>query len=230
MPGIRLSGIGCHIGSQLTALEPIADALGRVLGLVDELAGAGIHLQHIDVGGGLGVRYRDEQPPTPAEYAAMLHALLRGRALRLIIEPGRAIVANAGVLLTRVEYLKNNGPRRFALVDAGMNDLLRPALYGAWMDIETVRAGTAGAAVLDVAGPVCESADFLGKERALAVAAGELLAVRGAGAYAFVMSSNYNSRPRAPEIMVDGDDAFLVRRRETVDELMRGECTLPADG
>jgi len=230
MPGLRVCGIDCHIGSQLTALSPFTDALERILVLVDELAARGIVLQHIDVGGGLGVSYRDERPPAISAYAGAILAQLRGRPLGLITEPGRAIVASAGVLLTRIEYLKRNGERHFALVDAGMNDLIRPALYGAWMDIEPLeRHPGRHAESLDVVGPVCESADFLGKERPLAVAQGELLAVRGAGAYSFAMSSNYNSRPRAAEVMVDGDVAYLVRARERFEDLVRGEILLPAD-
>ena len=230
-PALRITGIGCHIGSQLTTLAPLVDALGRVVALADELLAGGIALEHIDVGGGLGVRYRDEEPPTIAEYAETVLRCLGGRPLRLMSEPGRAIVAEAGVLLTRVEYAKHNGERGFALVDAGMNDLLRPALYGAWMAIEPVRTapGEDGAEALDIVGPVCESADFIGKERHIAAAAGDLLAVRGAGAYAFSMSSNYNSRPRPPEVMVDGANAYLVRARETMDDLLRGELRLPPD-
>ena len=229
LPALRIAGIDCHIGSQLTTLAPLVDALGRVVALADELLADGVALEHLDVGGGLGVRYRDEQPPAIEDYAAAVLRCVGDRPLGLLTEPGRAIVAPAGVLLTRVEYLKDNGTRHFALVDAGMNDLIRPSLYEAWMAIEPVRPGHAGEArVFDVVGPVCESADFLGKERMLALAPGELLAVRGAGAYAFAMSSNYNSRPRAAEVMVDGADAFLVRSRESVDDLVRGESLLPA--
>ncbi len=229
LPGVHPTGIDWHIGSQLTSLAPFADALARVLGLVDELAASGIALEHIDVGGGLGVNYRDESPPTPAEYVHVLLAGLGARALRLITEPGRAIVASAGVLLTRVEYLKHNGERGFAIVDAGMNDLLRPALYDAWMPINVVRPSPgATPATWDVVGPVCESACFLGKSRELAIEAGNLLAVGGAGAYAFSMSSNYNSRCRSAEVMVDGGSAFLIRERERFEDLVRGERLLPA--
>lgn len=231
LPNIDIRGIGCHIGSQLTSLEPFVDALDRVLAMVDELAGDGITLEHVDVGGGLGVVYRDEQPPSPQEYAQALLGRLGGRRLRLIAEPGRAIVARAGVLLTRVEYLKDSGERHFAIVDAGMNDLIRPSLYAAWMGIEPVRRREeATTSCYDVVGPVCESGDFLGKQRHLALDADELLAVSGAGAYGFVMSSNYNSRPRAAEVMVDGSNAFLVRERESFDDLVRGEQLLPSDG
>lgn len=228
MPGVRPTGIDWHIGSQLTSLAPFADALARVLGLVDELAAEGIALEHIDVGGGLGVNYRDESPPTPAEYVRVLREGLGGRALRLVTEPGRAIAASAGVLVTRIEYLKHNGNRGFAIVDAGMNDLLRPALYEAWMPIEAVRPRVDVAPRhWDVVGPVCESACFLGKSRELAIGAGDLLAVGGAGAYAFSMSSNYNSRCRSAEVMVDGSSAFLVRERERFEDLVRGERLLP---
>ena len=230
LPNIDIRGIGCHIGSQLTSLEPFVDALDRVLAMVDELAGDGITLEHVDVGGGLGVVYRDEQPPSPQEYAQALLGRLGGRRLRLIAEPGRAIVARAGVLLTRVEYLKDSGERHFAIVDAGMNDLIRPSLYAAWMGIEPVRRREdATTSCYDVVGPVCESGDFLGKQRHLALDTDELLAVSGAGAYGFVMSSNYNSRPRAAEVMVDGANAFLVRARESFDDLVRGEQLLPSD-
>ncbi len=229
LANIRIAGIDCHIGSQLTSLAPFVDALDRILALVDELARDGIELSHVDVGGGLGVAYRDEQPPTPQEYAAALLERFGARRLTLITEPGRAIVARAGILLTRVEYLKHSDERRFAIVDAGMNDLIRPSLYGAWMGIDVVRErDDVEAACYDVVGPVCESGDFLGKQRHLALSGGELLAVSGAGAYSFAMSSNYNSRPRAAEVMVDGADAFLVRARETFDDLVRGEHLLPA--
>jgi diaminopimelate decarboxylase len=228
LPSLRVCGIDCHIGSQITALSPFVDALDRVLALVDALSAEGIVLEHIDVGGGLGVSYNGESPPSMQDYA---HAILAGvgaRPLRILTEPGRAIVAAAGLLLTRVEYLKQNGERSFAIVDAGMNDLLRPALYGAWMGIEAVRPRAGTPQDWDIVGPVCESADFLGKQRALALEAGDLLAVRDAGAYAFSMSSNYNSRCRAAEVMVDGDTAFLVRERERFEDLVRGERLLPA--
>ncbi len=230
MPHVTVSGIDCHIGSQLTALAPFTDALQRVLALVDRLAEAGITLRHLDLGGGLGIRYQDEAPPEPEAYAAALRPLLVGRDLELLIEPGRAIAGNAGVLLTRVEHLKSTDAHDFAIVDAAMNDLIRPALYQAWMAIEPVAGQSAAEARrYDVVGPVCETGDFLGKARELALAEGDLLAVRGAGAYGFVMSSNYNTRPRAAEVLVDGDTAHLVRARETVDDLLRGERTLPSD-
>ncbi len=230
MPHVAVTGIDCHIGSQLTALAPFTDALQRVLALVDRLAEAGIALDHLDLGGGLGIRYNEERPPEPAAYAAALRPLLDGRDLELLIEPGRAIAGNAGVLLTRVEHLKSTEAHDFAIVDAAMNDLIRPALYQAWMAIEPVAPNPdAATRRYDVVGPVCETGDFLGKARELALAEGDLLAVRGAGAYGFVMSSNYNTRPRAAEVLVDGGTAHLVRARETLDDLLRGERTLPRD-
>lgn len=228
LPGVAVHGVACHIGSQLCELAPFVDALTRVLALVDALAADGMALAHIDVGGGLGVRYQDEQPPTPADWAAALLPLLRGRGLEVRCEPGRSICANAGVLLTRVELLKTGPHKNFAIVDAAMNDLLRPALYGAWHTIEPVTlCGDAVPRCWDIVGPVCESSDWLGKARELALAEGELLAVRGAGAYGFVMSGNYNSRPRAAEVMVDGAEAHLIRARETQEDLWRGEALLP---
>lgn len=227
LPTIRISGLGCHIGSQVTRSAPYVDALERLLQLVNQLAGDGITLEHLDLGGGLGIRYRDECPPTPAEQAGALLGQLVGRDVELILEPGRAIVGNAGILLTRVELLKHSATKNFAVVDAGMNDLLRPALYNAWQNIIPVRPRAEPARCYDVVGPVCESADFLGKQRELALAAGDLLAVCSAGAYGFVMSSNYNSRPRAAELMVDGARAFEVRCRENLTELYAGESLLP---
>jgi diaminopimelate decarboxylase len=228
LPGIHVRGVACHIGSQLTTLSPFLDALARLLALIDRLRAAGIALDHIDVGGGLGVPYRDEQPPTPAELATALRPQLEGTGLTVYMEPGRAIAGNAGVLLTRVEYLKEAGAKHFAIVDAAMNDLLRPTLYDAWQAIIPVRPrDDVPATVYDVVGPVCESGDWLGRDRELAIAPGDLLAVRTAGAYGFAMASNYNSRPRPAEIMVDGSDAHLIRARETVDDLMRGEQLLP---
>jgi diaminopimelate decarboxylase len=229
---LRIVGVDCHIGSQLTALAPFADALERVLGLVDQLAADGIPLQHLDLGGGLGIRYRDEQPPAPGEYVTAFLQRLdahadRYRHLKLLIEPGRAIVGNAGVLLTRVQYLKHAEAKNFAIVDAAMNDLMRPALYDAWQDIAPVLKHAGAAQQYDVVGPVCESGDFLGRDRALKVQAGDLLAVCSAGAYGSSMSSNYNTRPRCPEVMVDGERFHVVRRRETVDELLLPESLLP---
>jgi diaminopimelate decarboxylase len=202
--------------------------MGRLLVLVDQLSELGIHLQHIDIGGGLGVRYQDEIAPSAAEYLAALLLQLEGRHETLVLEPGRSITANAGVLLTQVEYLKSNGEKNFAIVDAAMNDMLRPALYQAWMDIQPVTDSDVETKTYDVVGPVCETGDFLGKDRSLAIAEGDCLCVFSAGAYGFVMSSNYNTRPRAAEIMVDGDQTHLVRARETIEDLVRGEQLLPS--
>jgi len=230
LPHVDITGVDCHIGSQLTGLAPFTAALTRVLALVDRLAAAGIELQHLDLGGGLGIRYQDETPPEPADYTNALRPLLAGREMELLIEPGRAIAGNAGLLLTRVEYLKEAPDRHFAIVDAAMNDLIRPALYQAWMAIEAVTPHDAVATRrYDVVGPVCETGDFLGKERDLAIIPGDLLAVRSSGAYGFTMSSNYNTRPRAAEVLVDGDRVHLARTRETVDDLLRGEQRLPDD-
>ena len=228
MPSLRMAGVGCHIGSQITSLEPFRDALERVVALVDDLAADGIGISEVDVGGGLGIRYRDETPPTPEEYVAVVREILGGRAVTVYLEPGRAICGNAGVLLARVEYVKDNGAARFVIVDAAMNDFIRPALYDGWSRIVPCELGDGdGGAVCTVAGPVCESGDFLGRDRELAVREGELVAVCSAGAYGFAMSSNYNARPRAAEVMVDGDRAHLVRRRERADELYALESRLP---
>jgi len=228
MVHLNIVGIDCHIGSQLISVAPFVDALKRVLLLVDELAGLGIHLAHLDIGGGLGISYRDEAPPSPAEYAAALRELLEGRDLEILLEPGRAIAGNAGILLTRVEYLKPTEERYFAIVDAAMNDLLRPALYQSWQQIQVVvKDDTIGAQHYDIVGPICETGDFLGKDRLLAIKQGDLLAIRSAGAYGFTMSSNYNSRPRAAEIMVDGDQVYVIRKRETIESLYIGEQLLP---
>ncbi|MDD9979946.1 MAG: diaminopimelate decarboxylase [Gammaproteobacteria bacterium] len=226
---LEVRGIDCHIGSQLASLEPFLDALDRLLVLVDTLARDGIHLTHLNLGGGLGIRYRDESPPQPVELATAIADRLAGRHLVLVLEPGRSIVGNAGVLLTRVEYLKRNGEKRFAVVDAAMNDLIRPALYDAWHDIVAVKPREGAAKPYQIVGPVCESGDFLGHERRLVLEPGDLLAVQSAGAYAFVMSSNYNSRPRAAEVMVDGDRYHVVRQREQVRDLFAGESVLPAE-
>jgi diaminopimelate decarboxylase len=227
---IEIRGIDCHIGSQLTALAPFEAALERVLLLVAELRRDGIELAHLDLGGGLGVRYRDETPPTPQAYIAALRHHTDALGLTLILEPGRSIVANAGVLLTRVEYLKDNRGKHFAIVDAAMNDLVRPALYQAWMAIEPVVPRTdVPEHRYDIVGPVCETGDFLGRDRPLRLAEGDLLCVRSAGAYGFTMSSNYNSRPRAAEVLVDGDRYRVVRERETLADLMRGEHLLQGD-
>jgi diaminopimelate decarboxylase len=228
LPSLAVVGIDCHIGSQLTEITPFVDALDRLLTLIDGLAAEGIELSHLDIGGGLGVRYRDETPPAVADYIAAIRARLEDRALTLLVEPGRSISASAGLLLTRVNSLKSTPARNFAIVDAAMNDLLRPALYQAWLDIVPVRQHEEmEPADYDVVGPVCETADFLGKQRKLALRPGDLLAVMDVGAYGFAMSSNYNSRPRAAEIMVDGGNSHLVRHRETVEDMMRGEALLP---
>lgn len=227
LPNIRISGVDCHIGSQLTTLEPFMDALDRVLLLIDRLAECGIFLEHLDLGGGLGVRYQDEQPPKAGEYMALVRQRVEGRGLKLVFEPGRYIAANAGVLLTRVECLKINEGKSFAVVDAAMNDLIRPALYEAWMDIVPVVPRDGEVRSYDVVGPVCETGDFLGKDRELVLEEDDLLAVCSAGAYGFVMASNYNTRGRAAEVMVDGEQHQLVRRRETPAELFAGEQVLP---
>ncbi|WLH12582.1 diaminopimelate decarboxylase [Pseudomonas hefeiensis] len=227
LPNLEVLGVDCHIGSQLTTLEPFIDALDRLLALVDRLGDCGIYLRHIDLGGGVGVRYRDEEPPLVADYIKTVRERLDGRDLALMFEPGRYIVANAGVLLTQVEYLKHTEHKDFAIVDAAMNDLIRPALYQAWMDVTAVRPRDTTARSYDIVGPICETGDFLAKGRELALEEGDLLAVHSAGAYGFVMSSNYNTRGRCAEVLVDGDQAFEVRRRETVAELFAGESLLP---
>ena len=225
---IEVIGLDCHIGSQLTELSPFLDALRRLLQLIDTLAEIGIEIRHLDLGGGLGVRYRDETPPSIGDYIAAIRRELGNRKLKLMFEPGRSIAANAGLLVTRVEYLKPTPLHNFALVDAAMNDMIRPALYQAWLDIQPVeRRERAAKLSWDVVGPVCETGDFLGKGRELSLEQGDLLALFGAGAYGFSMSSNYNSRGRAPELMVDGDRAYLVRERETIADLMRTERCLP---
>lgn len=228
LPNLEVIGVDCHIGSQLTTLEPFLDALDRLLLLVDKLAARGITIRHLDLGGGLGVQYRDEQPPLAGDYIAAVRKRLAGRDLSLVFEPGRFIVANAGVLLTQVEYLKHTEHKDFAIVDAAMNDLIRPALYQAWMDVSPVQPREGEARHYDLVGPICETGDFLAKDRQLVLEEGDLLAVRSAGAYGFVMSSNYNTRGRAAEVLVDGEQAYEVRRRETVQELYAGESLLPA--
>jgi diaminopimelate decarboxylase len=228
LPNIEVSGVDCHIGSQLTELEPFLDALDRVIALVGALAAEGIAIDHLDLGGGLGVRYRDETPPEPEKYARALLQRLGDVPYEIFIEPGRAIAANAGVLLTRVEYLKHGEAKNFAVIDAAMNDLIRPSLYQAWQAIVSVEQhppGTGG--VYDLVGPICETGDFLGKQRALTLSEGSLLAVRSSGAYGFTMASNYNTRPRVAELMVDGSQVHLVRKRENLPELFAGESVLP---
>lgn len=224
---LRVTGVDCHIGSQLTSVQPFVDAAERVLALCETLVADGIEIEHLDLGGGLGIRYRDERPPEPAEWAAAIDRALGDVPYEIRIEPGRAIAGNAGILVTRVEYLKRGPARNFAVVDAAMNDLIRPSLYGAWQEIVPVESRDEPTLLCDVVGPVCETGDFLGRDRELAVRAGDLLAVRSAGAYATVMASNYNSRPRPAEVMVDGDRAHLVRARQALADLWAGESTLP---
>ncbi len=227
LPGLDVKGVDCHIGSQLTEIRPFLDALDRVLALVDGLAEQGITIEHLDLGGGLGVKYRDEAPATAGEYIAAVKERLGERRFKLIFEPGRSVAANAGVFLTRVEYLKLNDHKNFAIIDGAMNDLIRPALYSAWQDIKPVQENSdAPVRNYDLVGPVCETGDFLGKDRDLALTEGDVLAVMSAGAYGFVMASNYNTRGRAAEIMVDGDQAQVVRERETVASLFAGESVL----
>lgn len=227
LPHLNIAGVDCHIGSQLTETAPFLDALDRVLLLVDKLEHDGITLRHLDLGGGLGVRYRGEQPPLPGDYVAQLLPKIAGRNLTLILEPGRSIAANAGVLLTRVQYLKQGETHNFAVVDAAMNDMIRPALYQAWLNIDPVRPRDGDCQTYDIVGPVCETGDFLGKERSLCLEQEDLLCVQSAGAYGFTMSSNYNSRGRAAEVIVDGSQVHLARPRETVAELFQSESLLP---
>ena len=224
MDNISVVGVDCHIGSQLTDITPFIDAMQHLLVLVDRLADAGIKLKHIDIGGGLGVRYQNETVPSLASYMDALAPLLKDRTETLVMEPGRSITANTGILLTQVQVIKKNGDKNFAVVDAAMNDMLRPALYDAWMDINPIKImSDRTEADYDVVGPVCETGDFLAKDRTLAIEEGDYLYLSSAGAYGFTMSSNYNSRPRVPEIMVDGDQIHLVRERETIEDLVRGE-------
>lgn len=228
MEHIAVVGVDCHIGSQLTDIDPFVKAMEHLLALVDQLNQQGIQLQHIDIGGGLGVRYRNEVVPSLDTYMAALLPLLQGRSEVLVMEPGRSITANAGVLLTQVQVIKANGDKNFAIVDAAMNDMLRPALYDAWMDISPIEViHERQSKNYDVVGPICETGDFLGKDRTLAIAEGDYLSLASAGAYGFTMSSNYNSRPRAAEVMVDGRQLHLIRARETVADLVRGEQLIP---
>ena len=224
---LEIVGIDCHIGSQLLDPAPFAEALDKLLLLIDELAGQGITLHHIDLGGGLGIRYQDEQAPSVSAYLQPLLGKLKQRGLKILLEPGRRLVGNAGVLLTRVEYLKPGEAKNFAIVDAAMNDLARPALYDAWHDIVPVVPRGGATALWEIVGPICESSDFLGRQRELAIEPGDLLAIMSAGAYGMTMSSNYNTRPRAAEVMVDGQEIHLVRRRESVEELYASESLLP---
>ena len=221
LPHVRITGMDCHIGSQLTELQPFLDATDRLIRLIEQLQEDGITLKHLDLGGGLGVTYTDETPPHPSDYAAALLNKLKGyENLEIILEPGRAIAANAGILVAKVQYLKSNESRNFAITDTGMNDMIRPALYEAYMNIiEIDRTLEREKTIYDVVGPVCETSDFLGKQRELAIAEGDYIAQRSAGAYGASMSSNYNSRPRTAEVLVDGNKAHLIRRRENLSEL-----------
>ena len=224
MENISVVGVDCHIGSQLTDITPFIEAMQHLLVLVDRLAELGIKLKHIDIGGGLGVRYQNEAVPSLASYMQALEPLLKDRSETLVMEPGRSITANAGILLTQVQVIKKNGDKNFAIVDAAMNDMLRPALYDAWMDINAVEVITdSEEADYDVVGPVCETGDFLAKDRTLAITEGDYLYLSSAGAYGFTMSSNYNSRPRVAEVMVDGNQTHLIRARESIEDLVRGE-------
>ncbi|MDM1247043.1 diaminopimelate decarboxylase [Acinetobacter sp. R933-2] len=228
LPNLDVVGIDCHIGSQLTETQPFVDALDRVIAMIEQLKALGINLKHIDIGGGLGVTYKDETPPTVTEYANAMRPALEKLGLKVYMEPGRSISANAGVLLTKVDLLKPTNHRNFAIIDAAMNDLIRPSLYQAWMDIQAVTPRTdVETKTWDLVGAICETGDFLGKERDLALQENDILAVMGAGAYGFVMSSNYNSRGRAAEIMVDGDQAHVIRQRETIESLWENEQLLP---
>ncbi len=228
LPNLDVVGIDCHIGSQLTETQPFVDALDRVIQMIEQLKALGITLKHIDIGGGLGVTYKDETPPSVEEYANAMRPALEKLGLKVYMEPGRSISANAGVLLTKVDLLKPTNHRNFAIIDAAMNDLIRPALYEAWMDIQVVTPNpTAETKAWDVDGAICETGDFLGKQRELAIQENDVLAVLGAGAYGFVMSSNYNSRGRAAEVMVDADQSHLIRERETIESLWERERVLP---
>ncbi len=228
MKGICIKGLDFHIGSQLTSIRPILDALDRILTLNEQLISRDVIIEHINIGGGLGVTYEDEIPPTPNELILAVKEKLHGLDLKIVVEPGRSIAANAGILVTKVEYLKNHEEKNFAIIDGAMNDLIRPALYGAWQKIVPVKkAAGSESTAYDIVGPICESADALGKNRSLNINAGDLLAIKSAGAYGFVMSSNYNTRPRAPEIMISGSEAYLIRERETVSDLFQNEYLLP---
>jgi len=228
LPNIQIAGIDCHIGSQLLDPSPFVEALDRILVLVDQLASEGIHIHHLDLGGGLGIKYKaDQVQPTVASYLTPLLDKLQGRGLQVVLEPGRRLVGNAGLLLTKIEYLKEGEGKNFAIIDAAMNDLMRPALYEAWHDINPVTPRNGTPRDYDVVGPVCETGDFLGQARPLCVQPDDLLAVMSAGAYGMAMASNYNTRPRAVEIMVDGEQVHVIRQRETVEQLYAGEVVLP---
>lgn len=227
---LNVVGLDCHIGSQLTDVTPFVDALDRVLSLLERLKAVGIAIQHLDLGGGLGICYRDEQPPLPADYVAALYQKLGDLPYEIILEPGRAIAGNAGILVTKVEYIKPTEDRQFAIVDAAMNDLMRPALYQAWQNIVQLDLNSkAKKDQYDIVGPVCETGDFLGKDRELAIEEGDLLAVLSAGAYGFTMSSNYNSRPSVAEVMIDGEQVHLIGARQSVEGLWQDECLLPIE-
>ena len=223
LPHLNIIGIDCHIGSQLIKLEPLVEACERLLPLIDKLAAHGIGLQHIDLGGGVGIVYQNEETPDLAAYAAAVQKLLGGRSLKLILEPGRSLVGNAGALLTRVEFVKQNGDKNFVVVDAAMNDLMRPALYQAYHHIENAEPSPVAPFAADIVGPICEPGDFLAKDRMISAQAGDLLVVRSAGAYASSMAGNYNTRPRAAEVLVNGSEAKIVRRRETLEEMLANE-------
>ena len=230
MPNINIIGVDCHIGSQITEIEPFRDAMKKLISLVDKLSESGIKINHLDIGGGVGVRYQNETILSVSDYINELLPLLKGRSETLLLEPGRSITANAGVLLTKVQYLKHSETKNFAVVDAAMNDMLRPSLYGAWMDIQPILSrNELIESTYDVVGPVCESGDFLGKGRDLKIKEGDYLCLFSAGSYGFVMSSNYNSRPRSAEIMVSGDKAYIIRKRETLSDLVRGEKLISND-
>ena len=223
LPHLNIIGIDCHIGSQLIKLEPLVEACERLLPLIDKLAAHGIGLQHIDLGGGVGIVYQNEETPDLAAYAAAVQKLLGGRSLKLILEPGRSLVGNAGALLTRVEFVKQNGDKNFVVVDAAMNDLMRPALYQAYHHIENAEPSPVAPFAADIVGPICETGDFLAKDRMISAQAGDLLVVRSAGAYASSMAGNYNTRPRAAEVLINGNEAKIVRRRETLEEMLANE-------
>jgi diaminopimelate decarboxylase len=227
MKHLRVIGIDCHIGSQLTEIPPFIAALQKLLDLVDRLAADGIAVDHIDIGGGLGIRYRDETPPPVADYIHALTTCLADRRQKIMFEPGRSLVGNTGILLSRVEYLKHGADRNFAVVDAAMNDLIRPALYDAWHDIQPVVQRRTAARRYEIVGPICESGDFLGRDREMSLTEGDLIAIMSAGAYAMTMSSNYNTRPRAAEVMISGTDMHLIRERENVAQLFASERLLP---
>lgn len=230
MPNLNVVGLDCHIGSQLTEVTPFVDALERVLSLLERLKSVGIDIHHLDLGGGLGICYKDETPPLPADYVKALYEKLGDLPYEILLEPGRAIAGNAGILVTKVEYIKPTEDRKFAIVDAAMNDLMRPALYQAWQNIIPVNTESSAAeATYDIVGPVCETGDFLGKDRALSINEGDLLAIRSAGAYGFTMSSNYNSRPSVAEVMVDGERTHLIGQRQYVEDLWRNESVIVND-